>query len=121
MPRIRLLAALLALAALVALAGPASATSSISLDPVADWSNSGTTVDLSGITTCSGGLGAITVTLTQNGRTGSAVWRGHCTGQPQPFGVTVTGGPFTLGAAQATASLTAPSGNATTSRTVQLQ
>lgn len=125
MHRIRLLVPLLALAVLLALAGPASAASSVSLDATADWSNAGTTVDVSGAATCTGGTGAVTVQLRQ----GSVVGHGTdpsivCDGSSHTFGATVTapvGGLFSLGSAQASAGLSAPSGSATTSRTVQLQ
>lgn len=125
MRRIRLLVPLLVLAVLLALAGPASAASTVSLDAAADWSNGGATVDVSGTATCTGGTGAVTVQLRQ----GSVVGHGTnpniaCDGSPHSFGATVTapvGGLFSLGSARATANLTAPSGNAMTSRTVQLQ
>lgn len=122
MRRIRPVVPLLALAVLLAMGSPASAASSISLDAIADWSNAGATVDVSGTATCTGGNGTVTVQLRQ----GNVVGHGTnpnivCDGASHAFSVTVAGGPFTLGSAKATASLTAPSGNASTSRTVQLQ
>jgi hypothetical protein len=125
MLRTRLLILLVSLAAMLTVAGPAQAASSISLDAAADWSNAGATVDVSGTATCSGGTGTVVVQLRQ----GSVLGHGTnpnvvCDGSPHSFAVTVTapvGGLFQLGAVRATATLTAPSGNASTSRTVQLQ
>jgi hypothetical protein len=121
MARIRLLLPVLTLAALLALAAPARAAGTqVSLDGVGDW-ESAAVVDLSGAATCGGGTGIVSVQVRQGSSTGAGQVQVICDGAPHSFGVSAVGGPFQLGSARATATLTAPSGTASTSRTVTLR
>jgi hypothetical protein len=76
---------------------------------------------------CSGGPGTVTVRVTQSPPENPTVQNGVgsepvvCDGQTHAVGVSIGGGNFDAGKATATATLTAPSGNDTATRTIDIK
>src|SRR5215216_7757172 len=128
MKRIRLLVLLgviaVALPLGVVFAGNAGATgssgagSSVSINQYADYDFVGTNLDVGLQVACTGGSGAVDVTVTQSPpETPYPVGAGSgpqivvCDGRSRSVAVTIVGFGFDAGKAIATAELTAPSGN----------
>jgi hypothetical protein len=120
----------LALALVTGAGSPAATGSSVSIAPKASVYDVGIFVEIQLTFTCSGGFGSVDVTVTQtaaqssNGTaaTGSSFLgeTANCDGSPHKLNVSVFGGLFDIGKATASATLTAPSGIATTTRTISI-
>ena len=122
------LAAPLALAPGIALA-TGSTGSSVSINQYADFNFAGTQLDVGLQVSCTGGTGVVNVSVDQPypespdplGAHGTGVMDVVCDGKTHPVGVTVIGVIYDAGHAKATATLTAPSGTATTTRNIVIR
>jgi hypothetical protein len=121
----------LALALVTGAGSPAATGSSVSIAPKAYVYDVGIFVEVELTFTCSGGAGNVDVTVTQTaaqssngqGATGSTfalAESSNCDGSPHKLSVSVFGGLFDIGKATASATLTAPSGIATATRTISI-
>jgi hypothetical protein len=122
------LAAPLALAPGIALATGGTG-SSVSINQYADFNFAGTQLDVGLQVSCTGGTGVVNVSVDQPypespdplGAHGTGVMDVVCDGKTHPVGVTVIGVIYDAGHAKATATLTAPSGTATTTRNIVIR
>jgi hypothetical protein len=138
MKRIRLLVLLgvvaVALPLGVVFAGGAGATgssgtgSSVSINYYADYEFVGGILDVGLHVSCTGGSGALDVTVTQEPpetpylmAAGSGPQTVVCDGRSHSVAVTVGGGIFDAGKATAKATLLAPSGDVTVTRQIQIR
>jgi hypothetical protein len=120
----------LALALVTGAGSPAATGSSVSIAPKAYVYDVGIFVETELTFTCSGGSGSVEVTVTQtaaqssNGQGASGTsFVGeltNCDGTPHKLNVSVFGGLFDIGKATASATLIAPSGTATATRTISI-
>jgi hypothetical protein len=132
MKRIRLLVLLGMVAVALPLGllqGVAKATgSSVSINQYADYDFAGTNLDVGLQVACTGGSGAVDVTVTQSQpetpypvAAGSGPQIVTCDGRSRSVAVTIVGFGFDAGKATATAELTAPSGNVKVTRQILIR
>ena len=124
----------LALALVTGAGSPAATGSSVSIAPKAYVYDFGFLLETQLTIQCTGGPGSVAMTVTQSaaqssngqGASGSAITffeSANCDGSPHKLDVTVidrSSGKFDIGKATASATLTAPSGTATATRTIDI-
>jgi hypothetical protein len=104
-----------------------AAGSSVTINKYADFELSGGILDVGLHVTCTGGTGAVDVTVTQDPPEAPLMAAGSgpqvvvCDGRSHSVGVTVGGGKFDAGKATATALLFAPSGDVEVTRPIIIQ
>jgi hypothetical protein len=108
--------------------GSSGTGSSVSINQYADYDFEGTNLDVGLQVACTGGSGAVDVTVTQSPPetpypfgAGSGPQIVVCDGRSRSVAVTIVGGGFDAGKAIATAELTASSGNKTVTRQILIR
>ena len=108
--------------------GSSGTGSSVSINQYADYDFVGTNLDVGLQVACTGGSGAVDVTVTQSQpetpypvAAGSGPQIVTCDGRSRSVAVTVVGFGFDAGKAVATAELTAPSGNVKVTRQILIR
>ena len=108
--------------------GSSGTGSSVSINQYADYDFAGAILDVGLHVTCTGGSGAVDVTVTQAppetpypGGAGSGPQIVVCDGQSHAVAVTIGGFGFDAGKAVATASLVAPSGDVTVTKQILIK
>ena len=127
--RLTLAIAVLGTALVAALPAGAATNTKVSIESNAQiWGPNNEAVEVGVHYQCAGGLGTIFVQVTQSPpenafpSLGTGTFPVTCDGQTHEAALSATSGPFAFdaGKAQATATLTAPSGTATDTRTINI-